>query len=173
MLSDVLKRKEIYSYFSRAAMEKAHAYQAQGRVSGVKVSDDLTHVSSQVRGSESKKYRVDIQLEFDDDSLTDIDGGCSCPMAFNCKHVAATLLEALNGKAPPVLASEPVAQAAKPAKVQAPSAPPVLGYEVDTWIDSVGRAARSSDYAADESQRLLYCLHPSDGAMPYLAVSLR
>jgi superfamily II DNA or RNA helicase len=173
VLSDVLKRKEIYSYFSRAAMEKAHAYQAQGRVSGVEVSDDLTHVSSRVRGSESKKYRVDIQLEFDDDSLTDIDGGCSCPMAFNCKHVAATLLEALNGKAPPVLASEPVAQAAKPAKVQAPSAPPVLAYEVNTWIDGVGRAARSSDYAADESQRLLYCLHPSDDAMPYLAVSLR
>lgn len=173
MLSDVLKRKEIYSYFSRSAMEKAHAYQAQGRVSGVEVSDDLSHVSSQVRGSESKKYRVDIQLEFENDSLTDIDGDCSCPMAFNCKHVAATLLEALNGKAHPVLASESLAQAAKPAKAQAPSAPLVLGHEVDSWIDSVGRAARSSDYAADESQRLLYCLHPSDGAMPHLAVSLR
>lgn len=173
MLSDVLKRKEIYSYFSRSAMEKAHAYQAQGRVSGVEVSDDLSHVSSQVRGSESKKYRVDIQLEFENDSLTDVDGDCSCPMAFNCKHVAATLLEALNGQAHPVLASESLAQAAKPAKAQAPSAPLVLGHEVDTWIDSVGRAARSSDYAADESQRLLYCLHPSDGAMPYLAVSLR
>lgn len=173
MLSDVLKRKEIYSYFSRSAMEKAHAYQAQGRVSGVEVSDDLSHVSSQVRGSESKKYRVDIQLEFENDSLTDLDGDCSCPMAFNCKHVAATLLEALNGKAHPVLASESLAQATKPAKAQAPSAPLVLGHEVDTWIDSVGRAARSSDYAADESQRLLYCLHPSDGAMPYLAVSLR
>lgn len=173
MLSDVLKRKEIYSYFSRSAMEKAHAYQAQGRVSDVKVSDDLSHVSSQVRGSESKKYRVDIQLEFQNDRLTDLDGDCSCPMAFNCKHVAATLLEALNGKNSLELASVPGAPAAKPAKTQAPSAPPVLGFELDSWIDSVGRAARSSDYAADESQRLLYCLHPSDEAMPYLAVSLR
>lgn len=171
MLSDVLKRKEIYSYFSRAAMEKAHVYQAQGRVSGVEVSDDLSHVSSQVRGSESKNYRVDIQLEFDGDRLTDVDGDCSCPMAFNCKHVAATLLEVLSGKAPLVAASEPVAKAAKPAKVQAPSAPPVLGYEIDTWIESVGRAARSSDHAADESQRLLYCLDTSDDAM--LAISLR
>lgn len=173
MLSDVLKRKEIYSYFSRSAMEKAHAYQAQGRVSGVEVSDDLSHVSSQVRGSESKKYRVDIQLEFENNSLTDLDGDCSCPMAFNCKHVAATLLEALNGKNSLELASVPGAPAAKPTKTQAPSAPPVLGFEVESWIDSVGRSARSSDYAADESQRLLYCLHPSDGAMPYLAVSLR
>lgn len=171
MLSDVLKRKEIYSYFSRSAMEKAHAYQAQGRVSGVEVSDDLSHVSSQVRGSESQKYRVDIQLEFGDDRLTDLDGDCSCPMAFNCKHVAATLLEALNGKDSLELASVPGAPAAKPAKVQAPSVPPVLGYELDTWIDSVGRAARSSDHATDESQRLLYCLDTSDDAM--LAISLR
>lgn len=173
VLSDVLKRKEIYSYFSRSAMEKAHAYQAQGRVSGVEVSDDLTHVSSRVRGSESQTYRVEIQLEFDDDRLTDIDGDCSCPMAFNCKHVAATLLEALNGKKLSELTAVAPPQPARPAKAQAPSAPPVLGFEVNTWIDSVGRAARSSEYAADESQRLLYCLHPSDEAMPYLAVSLR
>lgn len=173
MLSDVLKRKDIYTYFSRSAMEKAVGYQAQGRVSGVEVCDDLTRIRSQVRGSEGKKYRVDIQLKFERDALTNLRGDCSCPMAFNCKHVAATLLEVLNGKAPPALASEPVAQAVKPAKVQAPSAPPALGYEVNTWIDSVGRAARSSDYATDESQRLLYCLHPSNDAMPYLAVSLR
>lgn len=175
VLSDVLKRKEIYSYFSRAAMEKAHAYQAQGRVSGVEVSDDLTHVSSQVRGSESQKYRVDIALEFEGGRLTDLDGDCSCPMAFNCKHVAATVLEALSGKATSVLAPVPVRPppVPKPAKTQAPSAPPVLGFEVDSWIDSVGRAARSSDSAADESQRLLYCLQPSDEARPYLAVSLR
>lgn len=169
MLSDVLKRKEIYSYFSRSAMEKAVVYQAKGRVSAVEVSDDLTRVGARVRGSESNKYRVDIQLKFAGDRLTDLDGDCSCPMAVNCKHVAATLLEVLSGKESPA----PLSQAAKPAKAQAPSAPPVLAYEVSTWIDSVGRAARSSDLAADESQRLLYCLHPSDEAMPYLAVSLR
>ncbi|WP_349630138.1 DEAD/DEAH box helicase [Bradyrhizobium manausense] len=173
VLSDVLKRKEIYSYFSRSAMEKAHAYQAQGRVSAVNVSDDLTYVSSQVRGSESRKYRVDIQLEFDHGGLTDIDGDCSCPMAFNCKHVAATLLEALSDKEPSELASVPPPQAAKPGKAQAPSTPPVLGFEVTTWIDTVGRAARGSDYAADESPRLLYCLDPSDDPMPYLEISLR
>ncbi|MET4385047.1 hypothetical protein ABIB73_000782 [Bradyrhizobium sp. F1.4.3] len=47
VLSNVLKRKAIYTYFSRSAMEKGLAYQAQGRVSAVKVSDDLTHVSAQ------------------------------------------------------------------------------------------------------------------------------
>ncbi|WP_369724358.1 SNF2-related protein [Bradyrhizobium sp. LLZ17] len=173
MLSDVLKRKEIYTYFSRSAMEKAHAYQAQGRVSAVDVSDDLTHVSSQVRGSESRNYRVDIALTFDRGRLVDMDGDCSCPMALNCKHVAATLLEALSGNEPSKLAPVPTPQVAKPALAQATSAPPVLGVEVNSWIDNVGRAVRSSDDAADEGPRLLYCLQASDGPMPYLAVSLR
>src|SRR5206468_6937652 len=125
VLSDVLKRKEIYNYFSRPAMEKGHAYQAQGRVSAVGVSDDLTRVSSQVQGSGSRNYRVNIQLEFDRDRLTDIEGDCSCPMAFNCKHVAATLLEALSDKqpsknlAPKNLALMPAPLTAKPAKTQA------------------------------------------------------
>ena len=103
MLSDVLKRKDLYDYFSRSAFEKAHAYQAQGRVKGLEVSGDLTHLRARVRGSGSNEYRVDIQLEFSGDQLSDLDGECSCPMTFNCKHVAATLLEAAGGKPHPRL----------------------------------------------------------------------
>src|SRR3954469_9016753 len=154
-------------------MEKAHAYQAHGRVSVVSVSDDLTHAGSQGRGSESRNYRVDTLLEFERDRLSDIEGDCSCPMAFNCKHVAAPLLEALSDEQPSKLAPVSPPQAARPANAQAPTAPPVLGLEVNTWIDTVGRAARSSDHAADESQRLLYCLQPSNDPMPYLAITLR
>ena len=54
VLSDALKRKDIYSYFSRSAMEKAHVYHAQGRVSALDVGDDLTSITSRVRGSGSK-----------------------------------------------------------------------------------------------------------------------
>ncbi|MBB4368138.1 superfamily II DNA or RNA helicase [Bradyrhizobium sp. cir1] len=165
MLTDVLKRKSIYNYFSRSAMEKAVAYQAQGRVSNVKVSDDLKRVSAEVRGSGSNRYQVDIALVFRGEALTELAGDCSCPMDHNCKHVAATLLEALSGKE----ASATHTQAAP----SGPSAPPVLSSELTSWIDSVGRAARGSGDGADESQCLLYCLQPSEGAMPRLALSLR
>lgn len=77
MLSDVLKRKSIYTYFSRSAMEKAVSYQAQGRVSKLKVSDDLKHVTAEVRGSGSDRYQVDIALVFSGDELVDLDGDCS------------------------------------------------------------------------------------------------
>jgi uncharacterized Zn finger protein len=90
VLSDVLKPKHIYDFFSRSAVEKGHAYQAQGRVSALEISEDLTHIRATVRGSAASDYRVDIQLEFGRDRLAELDGECSCPMTFNCKHVVAT-----------------------------------------------------------------------------------
>jgi superfamily II DNA or RNA helicase len=169
VLSDVLKRKEIYTFFSRSAFDKAVAYQAQGRVNGLEISDDLTHIRAKVKGSGSNTYRVEIQLDFSGDRLADLDGECSCPMALNCKHVAATVLEALGGK-------QPLAAPALSGKREAAAAPlvPVLPYEVTVWLDTVGKAVRGDDYPADQTQRLLYCLQPSQNSerMPVLTVSL-
>ena len=167
MLSEVLKRKDIYSFFSRSAFEKGHSYQAQGRVTELEISEDLTRVRAKVRGSAPKPYRVDIRLDFSHDRLVDLDGECSCPMLDNCKHVAATLLEVLSGKEPSALLREEAA----PSKAMAP---PVLGFEVATWLENVGKAVRDDHYPADLNQRLLYRLHPSHQGeqFPLLAVSL-
>ena len=86
MLSDVLKRKEIYTYFSRAAMEKAHVYQAQGRVSAVDVSDDLTHVKRTKRARRPSASR---------DRHVRVDAGCMeyahPPRPFREKDIAHSL----------------------------------------------------------------------------------
>ncbi|MGY3614739.1 DEAD/DEAH box helicase [Bradyrhizobium sp. USDA 10063] len=167
-LSDLVKQKDIYSFFSRSAFDKGHRYHAQGRVTGLEISDDLMHVRARVRGEASAPYRVDIELEFSHGRLADLDGTCSCPMAVNCKHVVATMLQALSGKQPPVRAVPP--------DERAPAASmPVLPYDVIAWLDTVGTAARrGDDYPADVPQRLLYCLQSAqDGTrMPFLAVSL-
>src|SRR5882757_5921388 len=120
-LSDVLKQKEVYTFFSRSAFEKAVAYRAQGRVTSVEISEDLTHIRAKVRGSGSNTYRVEVQLDFSGDRLADLDGECSCPMAVNCKHVAATVLEALSTK-------QPSTQAVLPSKTVVAPAAPVLPY---------------------------------------------
>ncbi|MBR1278183.1 DEAD/DEAH box helicase [Bradyrhizobium sp. AUGA SZCCT0283] len=170
MLSDVLKPKHIYEFFSRSAVEKGHVYKAQGRVSELEISEDLTHIRAKVRGSSASKYRVDIQLDFGHDRLDALDGECSCPMTFNCKHVVATLLEALSGKPQP----PNTARAGKQGE-PAPRAPPPLPYEINEWLEKFGTALRGDDYPAELNQRLLYCLGPShDGAQtPVLAISLR
>ena len=172
MLSDVLKRKDIYTYFSRSAFDKAYVYQAQGRVTGLEISEDLTHIRAKVRGSASAAYRVEIQLDFGRDRLVDLDGECSCPMAVNCKHVAATVLEALSGKQPP---TAPPLPGKREAAADAPAASvPILPYDVTAWLDNVGNAVRGDDYPPDLTQRLLYCLQPSEevARMPLLGVSL-
>jgi superfamily II DNA or RNA helicase len=170
VLSDVLKPKHIYDFFSRSAVEKGHAYRAQGRVSALEISEDLTHIRAKVRGSAASNYRVDIQLEFGHDRLAGLDGDCSCPMTFNCKHVVATLLEALNGKPQP---SNTAAVGKREAP--APQAPQPLPYEVNEWLENFGRALRGDDYPAELNQRLLYCLGPFQESVhtPVLAVSLR
>ena len=171
VLSDVVNHKDIASFFSRAAMEKAYAYRAQGRVTGLKISDDLTRLSSRVKGAEAKIYSVDIALDIDRGRLVDLDGDCSCPMNSNCKHVAATLLEAI-GKSDrrseaaspsvPSSAADRLLQAAKP-----------LPHDVINWLESVGKATRGDDYPGEITQRLLYCLNPSrDTAQPRVDVSL-
>ena len=164
VLSDVLKPKHIYDFFSRSAVEKGHAYQAQGRVKELEISKDLTHIRAKVRGSASSAYRVDIQLEFGSDRLDALDGDCSCPMVFNCKHVAATLLEALSGTPSGKAMAEPAAPAPQP-----------LPYEVTDWLEKFSKTLRGDDYPADLNQRLLYRLEPSQEGvqMPVLAVSLR
>jgi superfamily II DNA or RNA helicase len=174
VFSDVLKRKDIYSFFSRSAFEKGYAYQAQGRVTGLEISDDLTRIRARVEGDASKPYRVDIRLDFSRDRLSDLDGECSCPTAVNCKHVVATMLEALSEKEPAGTALRR-AQEVVPSDTPAPPEPLVLPFEVTTWLENVGKALRGDDYAAELNQRLLYCLHPSheDVQIPLLAVSLR
>jgi superfamily II DNA or RNA helicase len=164
VLSDVLKPKHIYGFFSRSAMEKGHAYKAQKRVSALQVSDDLTHIRAKVRGSGASNYRVDIQLKFGPDRLDALDGDCSCPMTFNCKHVVATLLEALSATE-----TSDTVQTGKRA------VPPPLPYEVNAWLENFGEVFRGDDYPPEVNQRLLYCLGPAhdQGQTPILAVSLR
>jgi len=174
VLSDVLKQKDIFNFFNRSALEKAVVYQAQGRVTGLRTSDDLSHVSARVEGSGSNTYVVDIVLKFSRDRLVDIDGECSCPVSFNCKHMAATLFEALSKTVRPVRPALPPARNVAVAVDARSQSAPILPYDVAAWVENVGKALRGNDYPADMTQRLLYCLQPDQAGpqMPHLAVSL-
>ncbi|NEV00426.1 DEAD/DEAH box helicase [Bradyrhizobium uaiense] len=171
-LSERLKQKDILGFFSRSAVDKAFAYRAQGRVSGLEVSEDLTHLQARVSGTERNPYRVDIELEFEGRRLVDLDGKCTCPMALNCKHVAATLFEALRS---PAQAAGSGSQQSRGSAGKGEARPEaVLPYQIAEWIETVGRSVRDTNYPPDVTQRLLYCLQPrSSGAgVPCMDVSL-
>jgi superfamily II DNA or RNA helicase len=55
---------------------------------------NVISISSKVKGSHSKPYKQQILLKWQDDSLhVAIEGRCSCPIGYNCKHVAAVCLD--------------------------------------------------------------------------------
>jgi len=51
-------------------------------------------LASSIQGSGKKPYEQRIKIDWKDDFTTVIiDGDCSCPMQYNCKHIAATCIK--------------------------------------------------------------------------------
>ncbi len=85
---DDLRREFLPQYLARGV-----TYANQGRVAGLRVSVGGGLIEATVRGSDH--YGVQIELTRTKDGRVRFDGFCDCPLARNCKHVAATLLTAL------------------------------------------------------------------------------
>ena len=58
----------------------------------VEANEDGSRISGSVTGSKRAPYSQSIMLNERNGRLR-ITGYCTCPMAFNCKHVAAVLIE--------------------------------------------------------------------------------
>ncbi|ABC33614.1 Superfamily II DNA/RNA helicase, SNF2 family [Hahella chejuensis KCTC 2396] len=92
LVKESLIAKELgHTYFERGVK-----YFKQKRVTVVEYGED--HASATVRGSGDSAYQVLVTLENGAYGLR-IEGECSCPIGYNCKHVAATLL-AVNERSP-------------------------------------------------------------------------
>jgi superfamily II DNA or RNA helicase len=132
-------------------------------------------------------YEQRIELLLDDEGLVTIDSECSCPMEFNCKHVAAALLQLMERRGPlGTTASdgdgEPRASALPlpPATATAadPTAPRVLraGTLAEEWFAALERSAPAAPAAATPpAKRLLFALalEPPAPALRLYVVPLR
>ncbi len=91
-----LDHEDLSINFDDRFLERGERYWEQGRVDNLKIQGAGRRVTANVRGSRGSIYNVKVEFELDeDDAFTMISGYCSCPVGFNCKHVAAVLLEAL------------------------------------------------------------------------------
>ncbi len=75
------------------ATEAGRRYHRQARV--VEFSREGDTIRSAVKGSERAPYRQTIALTEGRRGGVDIAGRCTCPVATNCKHVAAALFHAM------------------------------------------------------------------------------
>ena len=90
-----LSKGYLLSKFGAQTYSRGHNYFDEQRVLSLEIDTDnkqLLIFHSEVHGSALNVYRQNVTLEISNNSLQ-IQGHCSCPVQFNCKHVVAACLE--------------------------------------------------------------------------------
>lgn len=90
----IFNAENIHKFFEPQIFERAIAIQEQGKVSNLSISEDGSLIKAEVEGSQKTPYRVRIQTTIENKKEV-THAGCSCPMSYQCKHIAATLITAL------------------------------------------------------------------------------
>lgn len=88
----LINRKVIKPFFKPAYVTRGENYYNEKRVHHYKFDEATDLITGLIRGN-GRRYSAKVKLHHSNDKLTDITGNCSCPVAFNCKHVVALLLE--------------------------------------------------------------------------------
>lgn len=166
------------------AFSAGKAYQRQGRVIAFQWDGD-DGIMAQVHGSDRKPYRLSISIDTNRKGRVDIEGDCSCPVAFNCKHVAASLVHGLvsvprQARFPTQMATRPATASGISASSRTAAAPgtPVhaplsLSSPVADWLNRLRQAdARSQHGAENLPQRLIYVLSPERARASMLRLRL-
>ena len=155
--------KDILREVGGKAFEAARIYVREGRVLTFEQDDDV--VLGQVLGTVRRPYEQTITVEAVRGGVS-IFGDCTCPVGFNCKHVAAVLLSGLQ----PAKAFASPSSEERVARILSAPAPrftaslahgaPMPG--LAAWLDDLDRAQAMAeeDYPAGLAQRLVYVLSP-------------
>ncbi|MBV8398721.1 MAG: SWIM zinc finger family protein, partial [Acetobacteraceae bacterium] len=89
-----LSLDDIRRTVSQNAFIAGLVYQKHGHVRSMSISKDGRLLEAHVIGSAPAPYRLSIRLKERSGGGAVIAGTCSCPVGFNCKHVAAALFAA-------------------------------------------------------------------------------
>ena len=89
--------QDIIDICGSSSVKRAKDYVRRKKVKKITLddSDNMLKINAIVSGTGNRKYHQEIELfpDIDDDLI--IEGMCSCPVGYNCKHVAAVLIHLL------------------------------------------------------------------------------
>ncbi|NEV60774.1 SNF2-related protein [Thiorhodococcus minor] len=128
------------------SLERGRRYARNGHVLSVDLDQAGQTAAGRVLGSAGRVYQCVVQGVPTEAGAPDLVGHCSCPVGYNCKHVAALLLVLAERDPRPV----PPDQGAQP-----------LPRPLEGWLN---RAQRLTGEVAreDSHYRLLYLIRPSE-----------
>ncbi|MBG7602445.1 MAG: SNF2 helicase associated domain-containing protein [Gammaproteobacteria bacterium] len=94
-----LRYDDIRHACSDISFTRGRRYFEEGLVLSLEIdeeSDNFVHFHTSIKGRMATPYEQSVKLDFSTGrDAPDIDGSCSCPMHYNCKHVAAACLKYL------------------------------------------------------------------------------
>jgi len=91
-----LEQADIKNCTDPGSFTRGRQYFKQNKVGNLYVdtiNGNQLHIQSTVQGRNRFPYEQQITIIYFKSGMVDIDGICSCPVEFNCKHVVATCLE--------------------------------------------------------------------------------
>src|SRR5271168_2794001 len=94
---------------SANAYAAAQAYVRAGRVRALQADPGTNSISAKVQGRASKPYAQMIEIGTSRAGKPVVHGDCTCPVGFNCKHVAAVLMAHRAASAPAMPVAQPTA----------------------------------------------------------------
>jgi superfamily II DNA or RNA helicase len=128
------------------AVDKGRPYQRRGAVRDLRADKGGQRLIASVQGTRLRPYRVFIDIG--KDIPVSLSARCSCPVAWNCKHAAAVLLEALTN----------------PPAIEGTEGDPLIG-PVGGWLHQLHRAARPAAAQDEIAYRLD---HPARPGLSFL-----
>jgi superfamily II DNA or RNA helicase len=146
LIKHQLSHNDIKESCGNQSYARGQKYAAEGRVTSIKIQQndaDFLRFYAVSRGSGSRSYKLDVHIDAFEGEI-EIDGNCSCPVGYNCKHVAASCLVFLGDN-------------------QKPSAIPSAKHKqrlVHDWMDKVHTAASANEIylPSGEQEFLVYVL---------------
>ena len=166
----VLTKSGVRSAYTAATYRKGKDYYEAQRVVDIHISHLSTTesiIQAQVKGS--RLYTVSMRIQNTRHSIH-LRGDCSCPVQHDCKHVVATLLQAVDHPQASFVseAKDNVIPFTPKAKLEAADDP-----HINRWLNQLQRAMDEKSAAptpVDETQSLYYVLSKITGGSHQLGV---
>ena len=179
-MKTIFDTTDLIDTFEVQILERGVSYHESGRVEQVrtKISRNGRKMTIEgvVRGSRGKTYHQHIEI-FHGYGHASIEGECTCPVGYNCKHVVAVLLEVLHqrdNKSDRIGTTE-TQHSPLPGHTAAPCDDRLL-----QWLEQVQQAASGREAAQDPNaypdhihERLIYVLAPDDRKEDLSPASIR
>jgi len=145
----MFSEKDIIDNIDNAYVQRGRSYQKQEKVRNLAWDASGQQLTAMVEGTHDQLYQVNIFINEEGEERFIIYGDCTCPVGYNCKHVAATLFQALADEVEQYKTEDVAAN--------------LLPTELESWIRTI---AKSQDPAPDKTklpqdtqEHLLYLLN--------------